>query len=52
LVGIKFKEMKGYNGEDIHEGKMSLIVIYCVRKWHKREEVDELLSILKEKSVD
>ncbi|KAM3144091.1 hypothetical protein pb186bvf_003855 [Paramecium bursaria] len=48
LVGDEFKKTKGYLGEDIHEGKLSLIVIHSLN----RERNKRLLHLLKKKTQD
>ncbi|CAK74352.1 unnamed protein product (macronuclear) [Paramecium tetraurelia] len=45
--GDKYKQTKGYLGEDIHEGKFSLIVIHSLKQQKGR-----LLEILKSRTQD
>jgi len=51
LVGEEYIKTKGYGGEDIHEGKMSLIAIHAL---HNLNSVDKnrLWGILKLKTDD
>lgn len=49
LVGTeKYSKTKGYLGEDIHEGKLSLIMIHSLQ----RQKSNRLLEILKSRPTD
>lgn len=50
LEGKKFKETKGYNGEDIHEGKISLIVIHFLQHSSLQNQT-EFLTILRSRTT-
>ena len=47
LEGEEFKKTKGYNGEDIHEGKITLMVIHHLQNCCNSSP---LLSILMKKT--
>jgi geranylgeranyl pyrophosphate synthase len=49
LEGEEFKKTKGYNGEDIHEGKITLMVIHYLQK---SKNPNELIEILKKRTED
>lgn len=49
LEGEYFKKTKGYNGEDIHEGKITLMVIHHLQK---STNPNELVDILKKRTED
>ena len=51
LQGDSFKLAKGYSGEDIHEGKITLMVINHIQKTNGFER-ERLLEILKMKTLD
>lgn len=47
LEGEEFKKTKGYSGEDIHEGKITLMVIHHLRT---ATHPTHLLAILNKKT--
>jgi geranylgeranyl diphosphate synthase type 3/geranylgeranyl diphosphate synthase type I len=47
LEGEEFKKTKGYNGEDIHEGKITLMVIHHLQN---ASNPQQLLEILKKRT--
>lgn len=49
LEGEEFKKTKGYNGEDIHEGKITLMVIHHIQN---AKNPNELVEILKKRTDD
>lgn len=49
LEGEEFKKTKGYNGEDIHEGKITLMVIHHLQN---AKNPNELVEILKKRTDD
>ncbi len=49
LEGEEFKKTKGYNGEDIHEGKITLMVIHHLQ--HSKDPTP-LVDILKKRTDD
>ncbi len=49
LEGDEFIKTKGYNGEDIHEGKITLIVIHFLQNANSHQR-ERLLFILKKKT--
>jgi geranylgeranyl pyrophosphate synthase len=51
LEGEEFKSTKGYNGEDIHEGKITLIVIHHLQRGSPQSKA-RLIDILKLKTTD
>lgn len=49
LEGEQFKKTKGYNGEDIHQGKITLMVIHYLQN---SKNPNELIEILKKRTED
>jgi geranylgeranyl diphosphate synthase type 3/geranylgeranyl diphosphate synthase type I len=50
-VGEEYSKTKGQAGEDIHEGKLSLIVIHSLRNSSKENAI-KLMRILCKKTND
>lgn len=51
LEGETFKSSKGYSGEDIHEGKVSLMVIHFLQNASAPKQT-AFMDILKAKTQD
>lgn len=51
LEGEEFIKTKGYNGEDIHEGKITLMVLHYLAHGQQAQK-DRLVDILRKRTTD
>jgi geranylgeranyl pyrophosphate synthase len=51
LEGEEFIKTKGYNGEDIHEGKITLMVLHYLGHGEQSKK-ERLVEILRKKTTD
>jgi geranylgeranyl pyrophosphate synthase len=51
LEAEEFKKTKGYNGEDIHEGKITLMVLNYLATGEESKK-QRLIDILKKQTTD
>lgn len=52
LEGEDYAKTKGYSGEDIHEGKITLMVLHFLNSDADQSNKDRLIEILKKRTTD